>query len=488
MSSSTPNPTQRQTRSAALPASSVVPTNVQNHNFNNKQAQFNNSQSAINYSRQSSSPPRTPQKAVNHGQRNVSVSATADSTTKPKSRGKNRPRNATTTPAIPKTDRKTPPLTGGQSNNISSARGISTPSAPAFAGPTFHASPAPSALPIPSFYSKSIPDSPSLKVTLLKKDESASSGSDSSSPPLSKVLATDPKHSKSALDIFFKADREEKARARSASSYKNSSSDASGPFQPPFNSPPHDYVTPGSQTRTGPGHFSSSSCSNMFAMELDGNNFGKPYGPAFSTPYSERINAARSTSSLLSLAQTTPEQHKPTDRSEALKSLLFSRPNPPVTTHDSPFYGVSPPTSASGNRNNATPSRQQYNNFPYFNDTTGGNNTMRGTPRSSGLRQEVTPTKTPVPTPERMDPSFSFLQTPSRNIKENGTSSRRRANNFTSNISSSNVNASPSATPSSSQNADIRNMEESLRRILKLEPSSGVFGGGNISATYVPIS
>lgn len=206
----------------------------------------------------------------------------------------------------------------------SSAKPITTPSAAAYAGPTFHASPAPSALPIPSFYSKSVPDSPGMKGVKTLTEVSQSSNSGSSTPP-APTPNNQFRREESPLDFFFKADREEKARARSASSTQTAAI-ASGPFQPPILSPRNSQTPPAptSHTRAHVGHTPKSSASGMFAMELDGpNSPGTPFGAAFSTPYSERINAARSgKNSTMSLDQINTQQSK--DRTEALKTYLFS--------------------------------------------------------------------------------------------------------------------------------------------------------------------
>jgi hypothetical protein len=238
-----------------------------------------------------------------------------------------------TSPAATRNDRRTPPLTGTQPGNMtSSAKPIATPSTAAYAGPTFHASPAPSALPIPSFYSKSVPDSPGIKTVKTLREVSQSSNSGSSTPP-APVPNNLFRREESPLDFIFKADREEKARARSASSTQTAAT-ASGPFQPPTLSPRNSQTPPAptSQTRARVGHTPKSPTSSMFAMELDGpNSPGTPFGPAFSTPYSERINAARAgKNSTMSPDQINTQQ--PMDRTEALKAYLFSGHALPSTT------------------------------------------------------------------------------------------------------------------------------------------------------------
>ena len=101
-----------------------------------------------------------------------------------------------------------------------------------YAGPTFHASPAPSSLPIPKFFAKPISQtdvSENLKSVssdeLSSHDSSSQPGGDS--PTLRNSLRVAEKQARepSPLDIFFKADREEKARK--AQSIPNSATIAS---------------------------------------------------------------------------------------------------------------------------------------------------------------------------------------------------------------------------------------------------------------------
>ena len=493
MSSLTPQMARRHrhNQSADISSSGEAPRNPQNPHFYNNQVHADKSRSSTNYG-QPTTPPRTPQKAPSGkidktpGGGNMAPGSSA----KPKStRGNNRAKNVAVTPAAA---RAKPIQPTGHPSSVS--KPISTPNAAAYAGPTFHASPAPSALPMPSFFSKSVPESPSIKISDGRADESNSSSNDSSPPPIIKARIAEQRQKESPLDFFFNADREEKARARSANS-------AVGPFQPPAGPPPNEYRTPAAnnQGRNNNPKFAGGSASSMFAMELDGTP-GKPYGPAFSTPYSERINAARSTPSLVnSPSASTSDQQKTTDRSEALKSFLFSGQKPPAYANghvpEPPFPGQQSPTpnratvqqsSPSGPRNNSYSSPQQHrqNGFPYINDGPGYGSATRNTPRTSGLRQEVTPTKTP---PERMDNSI-FQNSPSCNFKENSARRQVAGSNlaFNNQAPPPNAVASPSvSTPSHMNNSDIRTMEDSLRRILKLEPSAS---GSGVSDSGIPVA
>jgi hypothetical protein len=81
-------------------------------------------------------------------------------------------------------DRGTPTTRAHSGPQSSVTKPTMTPAVAAYAGPTFHASPAPSALPIPSFFSKSVPESPSVRASeaQLQHDDSGSSGGDSPTP------------------------------------------------------------------------------------------------------------------------------------------------------------------------------------------------------------------------------------------------------------------------------------------------------------------
>lgn len=104
----------------------------------------------------------------------------------------------------------TPPIA------MTPARPMSTPSKAAYAGPTFNASPAPSSLPIPKLLSKSAPDG-AVGAQATKESpppeqpEQMLGRGNSYINDHSRVTGNSP------LDIFFRADREEKARLKSGS-------------------------------------------------------------------------------------------------------------------------------------------------------------------------------------------------------------------------------------------------------------------------------
>ncbi|KAF1942053.1 hypothetical protein EJ02DRAFT_503049 [Clathrospora elynae] len=83
----------------------------------------------------------------------------------------------------------------------------------AYAGPTFHASPAPSALPIPKFLSRSVPAKTRVGPPTPPPEDSSDSASSSPSPASpSRAPIAVPRNDDSPLDLLFKADKAERAK------------------------------------------------------------------------------------------------------------------------------------------------------------------------------------------------------------------------------------------------------------------------------------
>ncbi|KAF2854323.1 hypothetical protein T440DRAFT_273022 [Plenodomus tracheiphilus IPT5] len=126
----------------------------------------------------------------------------------------------------------------------------------AYAGPTFHASPAPSALPIPKFLSRSVPAKTRPgPPTPPPEDGSDSADSPSFSPdsPSRAPIQIPTRNEDSPLDMLFKADKAERAKNIHGTS---ASANFFGQMHPPR--PPH-YQ-----------HDSSNSANGIFPIELDG--------------------------------------------------------------------------------------------------------------------------------------------------------------------------------------------------------------------------
>lgn len=294
---------------------------------------------------------------------------------------RNQPSNNPTSPPA-KSGRRTPPQTAGP-KLTGAAAAVS-----AFAGATFHASPAPSSLPLPSFFTKTnSPGTPSARPASGLSQQPSPPASDTELPSATATNGTSassaggrnplfptggaripPPRDESPLDLLFRADRAEKERNRRASS-ANLYGAPVGPFSPPLQSQaladnanshtfPRDFAQhqqqqPQSTRRPGPTLRTSSS--GISAAELDGTP-GQPIGPAFATPFQDRIRAARpaegkdpsgagAPSKFRDLAAGTapspfsgaPNNQQPAaaggdDRSEALKRFLFSKTGAPASS------------------------------------------------------------------------------------------------------------------------------------------------------------
>ncbi|RYP10088.1 hypothetical protein DL764_000879 [Monosporascus ibericus] len=216
-----------------------------------------------------------------------------------------------TSPGHEKQNRSSPPILSQQD---------STPAI--FAGSTFHASPAPSALPMPSFFARSHSDSPTMKSTIGPGQEPSPPSTDSEDAPSPPPV---PRNEESPLEFFFRADRAEKARIHRANSVNAVTALPPGPFSPRHDSLQQQNTVPrvatGSQAGRRPDIPQRNTAPGISTNELDGTP-GQPLGPAFSTPYQQRIRAARSGPNTAQITPTLSQNHD-LDPSDALKRYLF---------------------------------------------------------------------------------------------------------------------------------------------------------------------
>ncbi|KAI9683114.1 MAG: hypothetical protein M1829_005905 [Trizodia sp. TS-e1964] len=211
-----------------------------------------------------------------------------------------------------------------------------TPPRTEYAGPTFHASPAPSSLPIPSFFSKSVPELPDNDCLGTVPAEENSGSSEASPTPDSVHIAPDHHAKESPLDIFFRADRKEKARAVQRNKTEE---------QKPADSSKHfdelsQYQSAG---------FMGNLAQDIFSLDLDtknpaDNNMPRTPGPTHALQ--ERQSAFRAHTAPPTMASQkyqTEEQRQA--MTQALKDLLSqqprsaassSRPNYPYQLDPSP--------------------------------------------------------------------------------------------------------------------------------------------------------
>ncbi|KAJ5150500.1 uncharacterized protein N7500_010689 [Penicillium coprophilum] len=175
----------------------------------------------------------------------------------------------------------------------------------AYAGPTFHASPAPSALPMPSFFSKSAPDA--NLVPPIETD------SDDAVDPEPEMTPSKPRnrnnqskleeHKPSPLDFLFKA----AVQARDQKS--TSSPEVNKVLQSPQTEP----------------RVSRPNSDGMFAFEMGKSDHARNshIGPSFAPSYQDRMNALRPSSTPQSSDMTDEERRIKT---EELKHLLLNPP------------------------------------------------------------------------------------------------------------------------------------------------------------------
>ncbi|KAJ6021622.1 hypothetical protein N7540_007126 [Penicillium herquei] len=348
----------------------------------------------------------------------------------------------------------------------------------AYAGPTFHASPAPSALPIPSFFSKSLPES-DLAPTLETDSDTADMDGDlevTPSKPRARPPQPEANEPKSTpLDFLFKA----AVQARQSN---------------PMTSP--ETTSRMRSPQTDSKYLHSNSSGGMFAFEMDPSEQARasPIGPSFAPSYQDRMKALRSSST-----QSLDADAQRRLKTQELKHMLLNpRPQKPsVSAAQEPQYTANPLNPANyvnGHHSNgnvphyATPTRtnsgppapvswaqghspvplqQMPNNagrtsYPYAN----GHSHVRNS--ESPLRREV-PAHYNVPSPGPYGNPNPYMRggpvqtavPPTHYVSpqpQYATASFKM----------------PTSSPSPSKSVDTKKMEDDLRRILKLDAAPGI--------------
>lgn len=184
----------------------------------------------------------------------------------------------------------------------------------AYAGPTFHASPAPSALPIPKFLSRSVPAKTASGPPTPPPDHSSDSA-DSPSPspsPSRAPIAIPARHEDSPLDMLFKADKAERA--------KNTFSPHAYPARPQQQQQ-QDY--------------------NVFPIELDGETRNSHFSPPpFQSPGGHRSTTDPSKVPQLQDVQQT---NKGNDvMQDLMNRLSMSQKKPAATVETPPRHAAQP--------------------------------------------------------------------------------------------------------------------------------------------------
>lgn len=217
---------------------------------------------------------------------------------------------------------KPDPTRNAYSNNVPHmAKATPIKAQQAYAGPTFHHSPAPSALPIPSFYSKSVPN-----VSISRPPEAANdvgaprdgaSEARAETSPRKGEIEFQREREITPLDFLFEAAKKAKGTPRGESPDTRSVS-MSG-HESPYNRSP--------APREG---------DQVFPFELEsGRNTPGGLAPPFATPYKDRMDALRSASSSAGAASDLSEAEARA-KSDALKKFMNLTPRAMSVSSDVP--------------------------------------------------------------------------------------------------------------------------------------------------------
>ena len=374
--------------------------------------------------------------------------------------------------------------TSAQTNRTSPDK-KATPLKQAYAGPTFHASPAASTLPMPSFYSKSLPTvsaSPGLNPTTHLDGEGNRDSEIETSPQVPSGDCTSKRQEPSPLDFMFEAAR--KAR----DSPKTQSPD----HRPGRLSPFDDFSRTPSRT---PGEASAES---VFPFELDGNGGrSMSIGPSFATPYKERLEALRSPKTSTPTQDLDDKERK--EKSEALKRLLINASQ--LRSPQKPEMNSYFPERALDSQS-ATPNSQRYRHHSgpstpqpgtqhapvprhYFQNPPPAAAQERDPPFqrpiSSHLRREYQPNNYPAAAELDSDSGTPppHTHSASQNNNNNNNNHHRRsasAQQHVDNAEARSFYASPNHKMQigglSQQPHSAQKLEEDIRRVLKLDLTS----------------
>ncbi|BCS03901.1 proline-rich nuclear receptor coactivator motif-containing protein [Aspergillus luchuensis] len=292
-------------------------------------------------------PPSSPPRNSSPGGTATDSSINVNASKKKNSRSGKKPRDASKASPAPNGHRHTT----SQPNNT-----IATPQvkdSPHYAGPTFHASPAPSALPIPSFFSKSLPES-DLAPTIESDGDHLDAEPDlenTPSKPKSRPQFQEEVRQSTPLDFLFKAAVEARNPQQQQRQQQQRSPEASSRVR-----------SPQTDSKTLQHRRPNGTAGGLFRMEMESPEFQHSHiGPSFATPYKDRMNALRSASSPSPPVCDFDEQEKRA-KTEALKTLLLNpRPQRPssasITAQDHFNPVMERPASNPGLPHFATPVR-----------------------------------------------------------------------------------------------------------------------------------
>jgi Proline-rich nuclear receptor coactivator motif len=370
--------------------------------------------------------------------------------------------------------------TSAQPNGTSPSK-KATPLKQAYAGPTFHSSPAASSLPMPSFYSKSLPTvaaSPRLNPTTQLDGEGNRDSDTETLLPVQSGDSTSKCREPSPLDFMFEAAR--KARDSPKTQSPDFRAGRLSPFDDISRTPSR---TPG-----------ENSAESVFPFELDGNGGrSMSIGPSFATPYKERLEALRSPKAQSTTPTQDLDEKERKEKSEALKRLLINAsqlrsphnpdvnsyfperafdsqsatPNPPRYRHHS-----GPSTPQPGTQHAPVP-RYYFQNIPAVAQE---REPPVQRPVSSHLRREYQPNNYPAAAELDSDSGTTppHIRTASQNNYRRSVSGQSVDNNAgtRSHYTSPPHHHKMQMGGASSQSHSAQKLEEDIRRVLKLDLTS----------------
>ena len=293
----------------------------------------------------------------------------------------------------------------------------------AYAGPTFHASPAASSLPLPKFYSKSVPNvnkTKSLKAMMEQETPGTSSGSEGSpSPDIVKSCQNSMAREESPLDIFFRADRKAKGPVGNLPDVGNGIPPESNANDLPSGSP-----------KPARNHSRHSTAGGVFPLEMDGVSSEVSSGATSLQDTSNSKDPFSVNPQSCSSDQSYRDEQRKA-QTIALKKLLYS-PRPQISQSNS--VGPRPPSSK----------------------------LRKEIPLPNSPESTSTPELPATPTPSRVQQITTPLANNSMTI-QNGYVSRSYPITPSEKPSQGHFNAFAHAT------SDAKSIENDLRRILKLD-------------------
>ena len=353
-----------------------------------------------------------------------------------------------------------------------------TPIKQAYAGPTFHASPAPSALPMPSFYSKSMPSIASTKIPdNVEESESHQVAEVQAEDDAASQMGDAEKRESTPLDFLFEAARLARDTPRAESPASRSANLSASEDSP---------IKRSAAPREGG--------ETVFPFELDGTGPSvNSICPAFATPYKERISDLRSSSASPSIPALTLDEDERRNKTEALKKMLMDNahksaprsasasPYPPESSN--PFNARAPELRSSNANHHQTRHRSGPSTpVPYSNGSDTHQHVSSRPLAAPGSRMNGSPVNRPASSHLRRQYQVQDRESPvelavDNNITAPPISTARKAVKHTyaptpsSDNSSTNLHRTDQ-TPNHGPSHSAQQLEDDLRRVLKLNLTS----------------